>query len=212
MLLMFKEVTMNKYFLKYKFSYLLAMLSVVSIAQNTNTHAQKTPAENLMEFGNFFIEMESNIKMFLNKKDSRSYLKHINSIDKTIDKYQLAVRSKLQSDLDKEVNRIVQEFKEPFFLTQTVLKKYLGKTAKRYAHELIRDLRPILGANPLVQIFSNLQKKLTTLLKKAIAQNDAQLANVTQRFINYIDQQKAAWNGMSQIELFSALCRRMDKR
>jgi len=193
---------MNKYFLKYKFSYLLAMVSMASIAQNTNPHAHII----INQLGSFAQEILSVLEAFLSKNDNKTYSEHMKIFKNTIDKHPLMVRSELHSDLEKRANSLVQEFKRPFVKTQAVLKKYQGKN-KGSAGNLVKDLKTAL---PLKEIFSNLKVKLTILLKKAKDQGDVKLANIINPFIKYIEKKETTWNGMSQIQLFTTLCRRMN--
>lgn len=177
---------------------------MASIAQNTKTHAHVI----LNQFGNFTQEILGVFEAFMSKKDNRTFSEHVKIFKNTIDRYPLTVRSGLHSDLEKQANNLVQKFKKPFIKTQIVLQKYQGKN-KKFAGSFVRDLRTALH---LEKFFPNLIVELTSLEKEAIAQSDVKLVNVIKRLKKYIDQKKTAWNRKSQVELFSALCRRMDKR
>jgi len=206
MLFTYKETTMNKYFLKYKFAYLLATLLIISIPQNTIAHAQIT----VNRFGKLTQEMFENLDKFLSKNDKKTYQEHVEIIGKTVNKCFLTIRSALQSEseLEKEANSIAQEFITPFIEAQSVLQKYRGKN-KGFAGNLVKELRKAL---PLGQLFPKLKTKLIHLKEKAIQKNDIELAKTIKRFIAYVDQKIIIWNKKSQLELFSALCRRMELR
>ncbi len=199
-----KETIMNKYFLKYKFSALLAMLSIVSITQNADASAHII----IDQFHILVEKMVGNLNLFLSKKDKRTYREHMKIFNETIERHPLAIRSELKSDLDIEANKIVQKFEKPFFHAKTVLQEYQGKD-KKFVGRLVKDLKEAL---PFEKFFVSLKKELITLQKKAITQNDARLVNIIKRFIKYIDQERSTWKKKNQIELFTALCRRMNQR
>jgi len=206
MLFTYKETTMNKYFLKYKFVYLLATLFTTSIPQNTIAHAHIV----INRFGKFTQEIFENIDTFFSKKGKKTYRDHVQTMDETMDRYFFIIRSVPQpeSELEKEAWSIAQEFRKPFIETQNVLQKYRGKN-KGFAGNLVKELRAAL---PLDQLFPKLKSKLTFLQEKAIRQNDIELAKTIKRFVAYIDQKAVIWSKKSQLELFGSLCRRMELR
>ena len=197
-----KEATMYKYFLKYKFSYLLAMLSVVSIAQNIDASAYKS----IGEFANVTKMCIDTFDSFLNKNDKRPYREFVETLRKIIETHPLTVRSELlQSDLDREANKIVQEYKKKIYLIKTILQKHL---VEKNALKLASELKKI----KIEEVFGKLKKALGNLQKKATAQNEMRLVNMINRFIKYIDKQKAAWNKRKPSEIYSAICKRMKPR
>ena len=206
MLFTYKETTMNKYFLKYKFTYLLATLFMMSIPQNTIAHAHII----INRFGRLTQEIFVNLDKFLSKNDKKTYRDHVQIMDKTISKYLLPFRSELSldSELEKEATSIAQDFSKPFIATQKVLEKYQGKD-KRSAGDLVKELREAL---PLDQILPKLKTRLILLQKKATKQKDIELAKTIKHFVAYINKQIATWSNKSLLELFIALCRRMELR
>ncbi len=206
MLFTYKEATMNKYFLKYKFVYLFAILFIISMPQNTIAHAHDI----INQFGKFIQEMVNNVDTFLSKKDKNSYWQHMQIINQTMNRHPLPIRSAFQSEseLEKEATSIAQDFRKPFIETQGVLQKYRGKN-KGFAGNLVKELRAAL---PLGQLFLKLKTKLMHLKEKAIRQNDIELVKTIKRFITYIDQKIIVWSKKRPLELFSALCRRMELR
>ncbi len=201
---------MNKYFLKYKFTYLLATLFITSIPQNTIAHAHVI----INRFGKLTQEIFVNLDKFLSKNDKKTYRDHVQIMDKIISKYLLPFRlpsnSKLplDSELEKEATSIAQDFSKPFIATQKVLEKYQGKD-KRSAGDLVKELREAL---PLDQILPKLKTRLILLQKKATKQKDIELAKTIKHFVAYINKQIATWSNKSLLELFIALCRRMELR
>jgi len=193
---------MNKYFLKYKFAYLLATLFIASIPQDTIAHAHII----INQFGRLVQEMVRNLDTFLSKNDTNSYREHVKIIDKTMNKHPLSVPSAFQSELEKLATSIAQEFIKPFMQTKNVLRKYQGKD-KRFAGDLVKELRVTL---PLGQLFPKLKTRLKYLKEEATRQNDIELTKTIKRFIAYIDQKEIFWRKKSPLELFSALCRRME--
>ncbi len=206
MLFTYKETTMNKYFLKYKFAYLLATLFIANIPQNTIAHAHVI----INRFGRLTQEIFDNLNKFLSKNDRKTYRDHMQIMNKIMSKYSLTLRSVSQpgSELEKDATDLAQDFRKPFIETQSVLQKYQGKN-RGFAGNLVKELKEVL---PLKQLLPELRTRLTHLHKKAIQQNDIELAKTIQRFIAYIDQQIATWSNKRPLELFSALCRRMELR
>lgn len=197
-----KEAIMNKYFLKYKFSYLLAMLSVVSITQNIDASAYK----NIGEFANVTKMCIDIFDSFLSKNDKRPYREFVETLRKIIETHPLTVRSELlQSDLDREANKIVQEYKKKIYLIKTILQKHL---VEKNALKLASELNKI----KIEEVFRKLKKALNDLQKKATAQNEMRLVNMIDRFIKYIEKEQAAWNKKKPSEIYSAICKRMKPR
>ncbi len=193
---------MNKYFLKYKFSYLLAMLSVVSITQNIDASAYK----NIGEFANVTKMCIDIFDSFLSKNDKRPYREFVETLRKIIETHPLTVRSELlQSDLDREANKIVQEYKKKIYLIKTILQKHL---VEKNALKLASELNKI----KIEEVFRKLKKALNDLQKKATAQNEMRLVNMIDRFIKYIEKEQAAWNKKKPSEIYSAICKRMKPR
>jgi len=201
-----KEATMNKYFLKYKFAYLFAILFITSMPQSTVAHAHDT----INQFGRLVQEMIHNFDTFFSIKDKNPYWKHVQNIDQTMNKHPLIIRSAFQpaSELEKDATSIAQDFRKLFIETQILLQKYRGKN-KGFAGDLVKKLKVTLS---LDQFFSKLRTRLICLQKKASQQNDIVLIKVIERFVVFIDQKRAVWNKKKPLELFSALCRRMELR
>jgi len=174
---------------------------MVSIAQNTNTHAHII----ITQFGNFVKEMLGQFDAFVSTNDTKTFPKYVEIFTKIIDKHPLTVRSGLHSDLEKEANILVQKFKQPLIATQKLLQKYRGK--KNCTASFIKDLKTTF---PMPGFFLSLKEELNTLREKAIAQRDTKTINITKRFIDYMDQRKKDWDKTSKIGLYSALCRRMN--
>ncbi|MGB8367114.1 MAG: hypothetical protein WCD44_02035 [Candidatus Babeliales bacterium] len=205
---------MDKYFLKYKFAALFALLPIASMAGlNTNNQIEYTEEHtDLVEFCHFIHHMVGNLDAFLDKNNNESYTKHVKHFARTIEKYSPdnnnTFRSGFQSDVAIKIRCIREEFSQPFLNIQKVLKKYQGRD-RNSANELIRDLRETL---PFQQLFTKLKTELLTLEKEALIQNDKKLIHMIKRFIHYIDQKKIDWNKKSPLVLFSTLCRRMNIR
>jgi len=202
MLFTYEETAMNKYFLKYKFAYLLAIPFATGIPQNTIAHAHII----INQFGKLVQEMIYNVDTFLDKKNKQRYCDHVKIIDQTMNKHPLTIRSSLQSELEKQANSIGQEFKKPFIAIQRVLQKYQGKN-KKFAGSFVKDLGV---AFPVEQFFLKLKTELMGLKKNAIKQDNIELIKTVNRFIAYIDQKIIIWRQKSQLELFGALCQRME--
>jgi len=193
---------MNRSFLKYKFSYLLGILSLISTA----SMAQASAHIIIGEFSGLVQAIVRNLQTFLSKNDNKTYAAHMKIFDQTIEKHPLTFRSGLHSDLEKKADNIVQKFKKPFIEVRRVLKEYEDRK-RDGARNLIKDLRKVL---PIKQLLPALRTRLLALKQQARAENDIKLVKTIKWFIAYIDSEKKAWEKRSQFELFGVLCRRMD--
>lgn len=207
-----REALMNKYFLKYKFITLLALLPITGVVQSTDNHIEYVEHTDLLEFCNFIHHMVGNLDAFLDKNNNESYTRHLMKINKTIEKYTLnndsVFRSQPCSEIAIRIRGIRKEFSQPFVKIQTVLKEYQGKDQSS-AGDLVKNLRSTL---PFHQLFSKLKKELLSLEKEALIQHDKKLASTIKRFIHYIDQKNTEWNKKSPLAIFNILCRRMNIR